>query len=62
MLQKLTFVIFAILTLTIFSFAQSDIRKVDFNNFTFEPSCAGEETKKVTVKNGEFSEEKKVSP
>ncbi|MBX7172411.1 MAG: hypothetical protein K1X72_15700 [Pyrinomonadaceae bacterium] len=60
MLQKLALVVFAILSLTIFGFAQSDIRKVDFNNFTFEPSCAGEETKKVTVKNGEFSEEKKV--
>ena len=38
--------------------AQSDIRKVDFKNFTFEPSCVGEEPQKVTVKDGEFSEEK----
>lgn len=38
--------------------AQGDIRKVDFLNFTFEPSCAGEENTKVTVKNGEFSSEK----
>ena len=41
-------------------FAQGGIRKVDFRNFTYEPSCAGEDTTKVTVKNGEFSEEKKV--
>lgn len=36
----------------------SDIRKIDFKNFTYEPSCAGEETRKVTVKDGEFSEVK----
>ena len=35
-----------------------DIRKVDFKNFTYEPQCAGEDTQKVTVKNGEFSREK----
>src|SRR5262245_3099063 len=35
------------------------IRKVDFKNFTYEPSCAGEDLHKVTVKNGEFSREKK---
>ncbi len=42
------------------AFTQSDIRKVDFQNFTYEPSCAGEETTKVKVASGEFSEEKKV--
>lgn len=40
------------------AFAQGGIRKVDFRNFTYEPSCAGEDTTKVTVKNGEFSSEK----
>jgi hypothetical protein len=35
------------------------IRKVDFKNFTYEPYCAGEETEKVTVKNGEYSRETK---
>lgn len=39
---------------------QTDIRKVDFQNFTYEPSCAGEDTTKVKVAGGEFSEEKKV--
>lgn len=39
---------------------QNDIRKVDFQNFTYEPGCAGEDTTKVTVAGGEFSEEKKV--
>lgn len=39
-----------------------EIRKVDFKNFTYQPYCVGEENKpeNVTVKNGEFSEEKKV--
>jgi hypothetical protein len=35
------------------------IRKVDFKNFTYEASCAGDSPQKVTVKNGEFSSEKK---
>lgn len=39
-----------------------EIRKVDFKNFTYQPYCVGSEdqTESVTVKNGEFSEEKKV--
>jgi len=40
--------------------AQSNIRRVDFNNFTYEPFCVGEDTKKVTVKSGEFFEEKEM--
>jgi hypothetical protein len=34
------------------------IRKVDFKNFTYDAMCAGEESQKVTVTNGEFSSEK----
>lgn len=34
------------------------IRKVDFKNFTYEPDCAADGQKKVTVKNGEYSYEK----
>lgn len=41
-------------------FAQGDIRKVDFKNFTYLPHCAGEETQKLTVKNGEYSMEKQM--
>ena len=37
--------------------AQADIRNVDFKNFTYDPSCAGETTTKVRVKNGEYSKE-----
>jgi hypothetical protein len=42
--------------------AQNDIRAIDFNNFTYEPECTGEEGKqeKITVKNSEFSSEKKM--
>lgn len=36
-----------------------DIRKIDFKNFTYNPFCAGEEPQNVTVKDGEFGEEKK---
>lgn len=44
--------------------AQSDIRKVDFKNFTFQPSCTdmedGKNAEKITVKDGEFSREKQM--
>lgn len=46
-----------------FSFAvnaQSDIRQVDFKNFTFEPYCAGEDPQMIKVSDGEFMEEKEV--
>ena len=40
--------------------AQTDqqIRSVDFKNFTYQPSCSGEDNKKLTVKNGDFSSQK----
>lgn len=40
--------------------AQTNIRQIDFKNFTYEPLCASNETKKVTVKDGEFFEEKQM--
>ena len=56
--------IFAILALFGFAVvtvaAQTDIRGVDFKNFTYEPGCVGDEAKKVRVKNGIFSEEKQM--
>lgn len=36
---------------------QTDIRKVDFKNFTYKAYCAGEAPENVTVKNGEFLRE-----
>lgn len=41
-------------------FGQSNIRDVDFRNFTYPAMCAGEEVENVTVKNGEFSKETKT--
>ena len=38
--------------------AQADIRKIDFKNFTYPVLCIGEKATNVTVKNGEFLEEK----
>lgn len=38
--------------------ANQDIRKIDFKNFTYNPFCVGEEPQNVTVKDGEFLEEK----
>ncbi|MBA2737748.1 MAG: hypothetical protein H0U50_13290 [Pyrinomonadaceae bacterium] len=54
----LSFLFAASIALT--AYAQTNIRRVDFNNFTYEPFCIGEETKKITVKSGEFFEEKEM--
>jgi hypothetical protein len=35
--------------------AQNLIRKIDFKNFTYEPFCIGDEKRKITVKNGEYT-------
>lgn len=43
---------------TLVATAQSEIRKVDFKNFTYPAHCASEETENLTVKDGEFSREK----
>lgn len=37
--------------------AQSNIRSVDFKNFTYDAFCVGEEIEKITVRDGEFSKE-----
>lgn len=41
--------------------AQTDIKTIDFKNFTYEPFCVGEKPEKITVKNGEFMKETKMS-
>ena len=43
------------------AFGQTEIRKVDFKNFTYAAMCAGEEAEKITVKDGEFSKETKMA-
>ncbi len=41
--------------------AQNDIKSVDFKNFTYDAEfCGGEEGVRITVKDGEFSEEKEM--
>ena len=45
---------------TVASHAQAGIHQVDFKNFTYMPYCAGEESQKVTVRNGEYSSEKQM--
>ena len=47
-----------LLITTLPAFSQGDIRKVDFKNFTYLAHCIAETPSKVTVKDGEFSEEK----
>jgi hypothetical protein len=44
--------------LTVCAYGQSDIRAVDFKNFTYLVHCIAETPENVTVKNGEFSMEK----
>ena len=38
--------------------AQTGIDKIDFKNFTYPAHCASESPQQITVKNGEFAEEK----
>lgn len=52
------FVLLTVLVLATTAFGQSDIRSVDFKNFTYSANCLGETPSKIAVKNGEFSEEK----
>jgi hypothetical protein len=58
--QKFFYTVFLTLLFSTAALAQNGIQKVDFKNFTYQPYCAGEEARKVTVKNGEFSEEKEM--
>lgn len=56
--MRLFIINFLIFGASVSAFAQSDITKIDFKNFTYPALCIGEEARNVTVKNGEFSEEK----
>jgi hypothetical protein len=54
-------IVFFVLAASALVFAQSDIRKIDFKNFTYQPEfCGGESKSRLTVKDGEFAEEKEV--
>jgi hypothetical protein len=54
------FILLTIILTVASASAQVDINKIDFQNFTYQPYCAGEDTRKVTVKGGEYSEEKQA--
>jgi hypothetical protein len=56
--MKLAISVFLLVICFAPGFAQTDIRNIDFKNFTYHPHCAGEETETITVKHGEFSQEK----
>ena len=55
-----TSIVLIVLGFAISVTAQTDLRNVDFKNFAYEPSCAPDEMKKITVKNGNFSQEKQM--
>jgi hypothetical protein len=50
----LVFVVAAVVVV----FSQNDIRRIDFKNFTYRAHCISDTAQDVTVKDGEFSEEK----
>jgi hypothetical protein len=58
--MKLYILTFFLFLVSVSCVAQNDIRKIDFKNFTYHPHCAGEETQAITVKGGEFSQEKQM--
>ncbi len=60
-MKQLLFTILVALFAAAAAFPQNDIRKVDFKNFTYEPEwCGNEDRQKITVSDGQFSEEKEV--
>ncbi|HEY2846564.1 MAG TPA: hypothetical protein VGI80_02035 [Pyrinomonadaceae bacterium] len=56
-MKKVIFVVLITAAAATAAFAEDDIHAVDFKNFTYEPSCAGETPTKLRVKNGEYSKE-----
>lgn len=56
--MKIFFLLAVCLLLTASVFAQGDMHKVDFKNFTYSAHCLGDRPSKITVKDGEFSQEK----
>lgn len=49
-----------LLAMKVAVFSQNDVRRVDFKNFTYVGVCVSDTGEKVTVTNGEFSEEKQA--
>ena len=56
-MKTITFLFISLCAAT--CWAQDGIHKVDFKNFTYQPEfCGGEDRNNITVKNGEYAEEK----
>ena len=58
--MKIIPVVLILLAGVVAASGQSDIHKVDFKNFTYPALCIGEDAEDVSVKDGEFSEEKQM--
>ena len=59
-MNKVVVSILFLLGVVTYAAAQSGIRSVDFKNFTYPAHCLGETPSDITVKNGEFAEEKQM--
>ena len=57
MKKIITIIGFVFFVLVPVTFAQNNIREVDFKNFTYEAFCADDEPSEINVKNGEFLDE-----
>lgn len=57
-MKLIAFAFLAISTMASLANGQNDIRSVDFKNFTYPAHCVSDTPQKITVKDGEFSEEK----
>ena len=57
--MKICFVAFSVILIAAIGVvAQTDIRKVDFKNFTYSAYCIGNRPQNIKVKDGEYSSEK----
>src|SRR5688572_6052390 len=59
-MKNLLFIYVLLLASFTVVYGQGEIRSVDFKNFTYLAHCVGEEPSDVTVKDGEFLEEKQM--
>lgn len=59
-MNRSIFATFVLLAFTTYAASQSDIRSVDFKNFTYSAHCLSETAADITVKDGEFLEEKQM--
>ncbi len=60
MKKTLQILLFTNLIFVAFTFAQTDIKKIDFKNFTYQPGCGNSQPRSLTVTNGSFFEEKLI--